>query len=271
MGVMAGAPLITLDRVACGHGGRPIVDGVSFSVAPGELVCLLGPNGVGKTTLFKTMLRLLPPCAGSVRIDGEDCAGWPARRFAQRVGYVPQAHTAPFPFAVRDVVTMGRAARLGPFGAPSRADVAVAERAMAALGIDSLAGRPYTEISGGERQLALIARALAQEARLLVMDEPTSNLDYGNQIRVLDHVRALAGRDGLGVLMTTHDPNHALLYASRVATIDRAGRFAIGAPDAVVSAPYLHETYGVRTRMLAVPRPDGRAGHACLPLGPESP
>ncbi len=267
---MAAPALIEMDGVACGHAGRVVVDRVSLAVAEGEFLCLLGPNGVGKTTLFKTLLRLLPPLAGAVRVGGEDVARWSARRFARVVGYVPQAHAAPFPFAVRDVVALGRAAHLGPFAQPAAADMAVAEAAMDSLDIAHLARRTYTEISGGERQLVLIARALAQQAPVLVMDEPTSNLDYGHQIGMLDHIRALTERDGVAVVMTSHDPNHALGYGSRVATIDRAGRFAIGAPAAVITEDYLRDTYRVNTRIVGIPRPDGGESRLCLPLGKEA-
>jgi|AGTN01.1.fsa_nt_gi ABC-type cobalamin/Fe3+-siderophores transport systems, ATPase components len=258
------AAALDLDGLACGYGGRTVLNDITLSVRAGDVLCLLGPNGVGKTTLFKTMLRLLPPKAGTIRVHGEDVAGWPARRFASKIGYVPQAHTPPFPFSVLDVVSMGRAAHLGAFAAPSEHDMELARDALDTLSMGHLAQRAYTEISGGERQLTLIARALAQQADVLVMDEPTSNLDFGNQIAVLDHVRALAGRTGIAVVMTSHDPNHALCYASRAASIDRAGRLAVGEPAEIVTEAFLRETYGVRTRMVPVP-----TGWLCLPLGRE--
>jgi iron complex transport system ATP-binding protein len=269
MTVMSGRALLELRDVACGYGSRSVLDKVSFSLGDGEFLCLLGPNGVGKTTLFKTLLRLLPLRGGSIHVDGNDTLSWSAQRFAQSIGYVPQAHRTPFPFVVRDVVAMGCTARLGVFSSPSREDRTVAEEAMATLAISHLAERSFTEISGGERQLALIARALAQQARVLVMDEPTSNLDYGNQIGVLDHIRSLTERAGVAVVMTTHDPNHALWYGTRVATIDRTGCFAIGTPNAVITADYLRNTYQVRTQVVSFPRLGGGDGRLCLPLGKE--
>lgn len=254
-----------LDGLACGYGGRVVLSDIHLSVRKGEFLCLLGPNGIGKTTLFKTILRLLPPKAGTIRIHGEDIACWPASRFAAKVGYVPQAHTPPFPFSVLDVVSMGRAAHLGPFATPSARDMDIAQAALDSLSIGHLAQRAYTRISGGERQLALIARALTQQPDVLVMDEPTSNLDYGNQIGVLEHVRALADRSGIAVIMTSHDPNHALCYASRVAAMGRDGAFIVGSPQAVVTEEYLFATYGVRTRLVRV-----GDGVLCLPLGREA-
>jgi len=194
--------------LAFGYPGHPVGRGVTLAFAAGEVVCLLGPNGGGKTTFFKTVLGLLPAQGGAVYVDGADLATLPRAAVARRLSYVPQAHAGYFPFTVRDVVLMGRTAHLGVFAAPSRHDRAVADEAIARMGLDALAQSEYTRISGGERQLALIARALAQEGRIVVMDEPTASLDFGNQVRVLEQVRALAA-GGIGVVMSTHDPDQA--------------------------------------------------------------
>ena len=166
-----------------GYRGHRVGNDVSLSLEAGEVLCLLGPNGSGKTTLFKTLLVLLSPQGGRVLMDGADLQQKKRDEVARLVSYVPQAHAAFFPFTVREVVLMGRTAHLGVFSSPSRHDRDVAQAAIERMRLAQLADSVYTRISGGERQLALIARALAQEARVVVMDEPTANLDFGNQVR----------------------------------------------------------------------------------------
>jgi iron complex transport system ATP-binding protein len=261
------APRLEVQGLACGHDGRTVVRDVSFTLSGGEFLCLLGPNGAGKTTLFKTLLRLLPSHGGRILIEGEDVESWSRRRFATFVGYVPQAHVPPFAFSVAQVVAMGRTAHLGPLAMPGRRDRDIAEAAMDSLGIAHLAPCACTEISGGERQLMLLARALAQQPRILVLDEPTSALDFGNQVRVLDHVARLAREAGMAVVMTTHDPNHALRHATRVAAIGRGGSFAVGRPAEMVSADYLRETYDIEAHFVETHLADGITALLCLPLG----
>src|SRR5215470_3436330 len=158
---------LDVEDLAFGYPGREVGHGVSFALTSGEVLCLLGPNGGGKTTLFKTVLRLLVPRHGHVAVDSEPIANWSRRRLARVFGYVPQAQLGAFPFTVAEIVLMGRTAHIGPFATPTRADRAVAAEMLTLLGIDDLATRPYTEISGGERQLTLIARALAQQPAIL--------------------------------------------------------------------------------------------------------
>ena len=256
-------PLFAARGLACGRDGKTIVSGVDFALGAGEILFLLGPNGAGKTTLLRTLLRRLKPLAGAIFLGGENVADWPASRFARVAAYVPQSHKPPFPFSVFDMVLMGRAAHYGAFSAPSRADRACAEEALEILGVRHLCDRPVTEISGGERQLVLFARALAQRPQLLLLDEPTASLDFGNQIAVLDHARALAKTTGLAIVIAAHDPNHALAYADRVGLIGRDGGFAIGAPEQMVSVDWLEQTYGVRARIIAPQRQD--EPFFCLP------
>ena len=230
--------------LAFGYPGKPVGRGVDLSLGPGDVLCLLGPNGAGKTTLFKTLLGLLPPQGGEVRIGGTPLGRLKRREIARRIAYIPQAHTPPFPFAVRDVVLMGRTAHLRPFESPGRADREAAERALDLLGIGALAGADYTRISGGQRQLALIARALAQETPLLIMDEPTASLDFGNQALVLREVRRLVGK-GFGLVISTHNPDHAFACATRVALLHGGGVMAAGAPADVLTPDHMLRMYGV--------------------------
>jgi len=178
---------------------------------------------------------------------------------ARRVGYVPQGHVAQFAYTVREAVLMGRTAHVSLFAAPGEADRQAAARAIAALGIESLADRVVTELSGGERQLAMIARALAQGARALVLDEPTASLDFGNQVRVLREIRRLA-TEGYAIVFSTHDPGQAFLAASRVLLLAQGGVLRQGAPQDVITAENLHAVYGVQVRVAALD--DARV---CLP------
>lgn len=243
---------LAAEALSTGYGATLVGRDIDVEVRTGEVLCLLGPNGCGKTTLFKTLLGLLPAKAGRVTFEGEDLARWPRKRLARTVAYVPQAHAAFFPFLVSDVVLMGRAARLGLFEQPGASDRAAAQAALDSLGIGRLAPRPYTELSGGERQLVLIARALAQEPKILVMDEPTASLDLGNETRVLERVGALKDR-GLGLVLSTHDPDHAFIAADRVALMADGGVVTIGHPDDAITPENLMRLYGVAVSVIYVP------------------
>ena len=245
-----GAAVIEARALAIGYGGHPVAANISFAVARGEVLCLLGPNGGGKTTLFRTLLGTLAPLSGEVFALGEPVASWSRAAFARHVGYVPQTQASIFPFTVEDIVLMGRCAHVGLIAAPSRKDREIAWRCLETLGIAHLGLRTYTALSGGERQLALIARALAQEPLLLVMDEPTASLDFGNQIRVLEHIGNLR-LQGIAVLMSTHQPEHALRVADRIALLSPDGIVGIGAPGAMATPPNLAALYGVAESAVA--------------------
>ncbi len=247
----AAPPIVLQARgLATGHGSRQVSQGLEFSMSAGGVLCLLGGNGCGKTTLLRTLLGLLPPLSGEVLLGGRPLGQWSRRDFAHWVGYVPQAGAGVFPYTVEDVVLMGRAAHLGRFASPGEADRQLARRCLAMMGIEHLAPRIYTAISGGERQLALVARALVQEPRLLVMDEPTASLDFGNQIRVLEHVERLSA-GGMAVLMTTHQPEHALRVADRIALLGRGHMVAVGAPRETATPAALAALYGVPEQVVA--------------------
>lgn len=250
--------------LAFGYRRTPVGRDVTLSVARGEVLCLLGPNGCGKTTLFKTMLGLLPAQGGRLELEGRAVASFSRAEFARRVGYVPQAHAVTFPFRVIEMVLMGRASRIDTFATPSQKDHAAARGALETLGIARLGDRLFTEISGGERQMALIARALAQEPDMLVMDEPTASLDFGNQARVLEKIRALSAA-GLAIVLSTHDPGHAFACADRVALMKQGRIVALGTPEEVVTAQTLKNLYGVD---VAVAFLEAAGRHVCAPTLP---
>lgn len=227
-----------------GYRERIIGRDIALSLARGEVLALLGPNGSGKTTLLKTLLGLLPARGGSLTLDGGPLAALSPPERARALGYVPQAHAGTFAFTVLSVVLMGRSAHGGLFAAPSPRDYEIAHAMLERLGIDHLAQRPYTLISGGERQLVLIARALAQEPSYVILDEPTASLDFGNQGRVMSEIRRLAA-EGLGVLFTTHDPNQALRHADRVMMIRDGQALASGPADELLTPERLQQLYGV--------------------------
>ncbi|WP_435312377.1 ABC transporter ATP-binding protein [Primorskyibacter sedentarius] len=234
--------------LAIGYGARPIGTGLSVAVKPGEILCLLGPNGCGKTTLFRTLLGLLPALGGTVLLNGRLITAMTRAAIARAVAYVPQAHAPPFPFEAVEVVLMGRTARLGAFAQPGKADRAAAHDAMRRLGIHDLAHRDYSLLSGGQRQLVLIARALAQEAALIVMDEPTASLDFGNQAQVLAQIAAVArdaSAEGHGVILSTHDPDQAFALDARVLLMCRGGVYAEGPAQEVLTDPNLSTVYGL--------------------------
>jgi len=246
---MVSRMILSGHNLGIGYRDRMVGSQLDISLKTGEVLALLGPNGGGKTTLLKTLLGLLAPKAGKVQLGDRPLASYTDRERARRIGYVPQSHTAMFAFTVETVVLMGRTAHGTLFSRPSAADRAVARRMLERFGIAHLADRPYSMISGGERQLALLARALAQEPQFVVLDEPTASLDFSNQGRVMQEIRAL-GASGHGVLFTTHDPNHAMRAADRAFLLRQGVRIAEGLVRTVLNRAQLEALYGAKVAVL---------------------
>lgn len=246
------------------HARREILKGVSLTLDDGEILCLLGSNGVGKTTLLRCLLGFTRPSSGTVTVDGNDVGRLSARQRAHYMAYVPQHSSLAFPYTAREVVLMGRVSHLSGGAGHSKADQAAVDEALERLQVSHLADRRYQEMSGGEKQMILVARALAQEAGLLVMDEPTANLDYHNQVKILAAIKYLAGQ-GYRILMTSHYPDHAFLACSKVALMSGGRITSIGNPDDVVTSESLTALYDTP---VYVARADvgGFSIKTCIPL-----
>ena len=240
---------------------RVILHDVSISLQRGEILTVIGPNGAGKSTLLNCICRVYGSFVGSVLLEGKDVRKMSSRAFARRVAYVSQNQNRVYDFTVREYVAMGRAPYIGITQSPSEKDYALVDEMIERMGLVDLAAKYYTQISGGECQRAMIARAMVQEADLIILDEPTNHLDYGNQIKVLKQIRELAD-NGYSVLWTTHMPDHALMLGGSVAVIDRCGNMVTGSADMLLTQERLTELYGTPICRTYV---DSAGRDACLP------
>lgn len=231
------------------YGKRPVLRDVSMTLEPGELVFLLGANGAGKSTLFRCILSLLQDFHGEIEVNGINTRSMTAKELAKQIAYIPQSHHPTFPFSVLDMVLMGTNHRLSPFATPGSAEIEVAMQSLEQIGIQHLAQRNFQHLSGGEQQMVLIARALAQQGKILLMDEPTSSLDYGNQIRVLDKTVELA-RKGYTILLSCHNPQQAFLYADRVLALHEGEILANGKPSEVLNEHLIRKLYQVPVQLV---------------------
>ena len=238
-----------------------VFENISFSIEKGDVLCVLGPNGTGKTTLIKCINGLHKVNEGEVYLNGANIQNLSFRDISRTVGYIPQGHVPSFPFTVFDVVLMGRSPYVNITSSPKEKDREIAMNALETLGIEDLKDKPYTNLSGGERQLVFLARVLAQEPDLLILDEPTNHLDFGNQIKLLEIIEQLS-KLGLAVIMSSHYPDHAFLAASKVAIMKDKGFIDIGAPDDVLSEENLKKAYGIDVKLMELD--DGRK--ICVPL-----
>lgn len=251
---------IRVEDIGFSYGRKEVLDNVSLAFGRGEVVSLLGPNGSGKTTLLKILLGILKPSRGRVLIEGTPISAMGAKRFAQRVAYVPQLHHGAFSYSVTDVVLMGRMPYKSFFSRFTRHDRETAEAMLEKLGIAHLRDKPYTRVSGGERQLTLIARALAQGADTFVMDEPITGLDYGNQIRLLEQI-VLLSAEGRTFIMSTHFPDHALWVSDRVVLMKDGAVAANGTAAGEITADNLGRLYNIPVRVMDA----GSGFSVCIP------
>lgn len=246
---------------------KPVLQNTTFSAHSGEIICLLGRNGAGKSTLFRCVLGLLQGYHGQINIDGREIRQMTQHERAVRMAYIPQSNAPLFGHSVFHMVLMGRTAHLGPSGRPARRDEQIALDMLARLGISHLASSSYAGISGGERQMVLIARAMAQQAGIVIMDEPTANLDMGNQARVMDQVTRLR-QEGYLIILSTHNPQQALSYADRVLALQNGVILAEGPPEQVITEALLEQIYGAPFKIYDIPQENGYLRKVCLPVQP---
>ena len=237
--------LLRVENLAASLGGKPVLKDLSFTVAAGEFVGLIGPNGAGKSTLLRTILGFTPH-RGEVAVDGRDAAGLSARERARHVAYLPQERDIAWPVSVETVVALGRHAHRPAFAAAGKTDKAIVEHAMRRMEIDAFRNRPATELSGGEKARVLIARALAQDAPLLLADEPAAGLDPAHQIALMKIFSELAG-EGRGVIASLHDLSLAARWCSRLILLDRGMIVADAPPGEVLTAERLRSVYAIET------------------------
>jgi len=249
------------------NGGKKVFEGLAFDTRDNDFLCILGPNGCGKTTLLKCVAGMFKLDRGDVLLDGISIRSLKRAEVAAQLGYIPQEQTVSFPYSVLQIVLMGRTPYLDAFSSPSAEDYKIAEEAIERVGISHLKHKRYTQISGGEKQMALIARVLAQQPQILLLDEPTSHLDFRNQTLVLGIIRQLAD-EGLAVIMTSHFPNHAFAYAGRVALMSEGRLIAQGPPEEVVTDESLRAIYGINVNIFTVQEPaTGRQFRFCAADG----
>ena len=242
--------MIEIDHLYFSYGSHRVLHNVSCMIKPGRMTFLIGQNGAGKSTLFRCILGQLHAQKGQVLLNQRASNQYTIREMAQYAAYVPQASNPVFSYPVKQVVLMGRSAYMSLFAVPSKEDEAIVQQALTHLGIAHLAEQGFANISGGEQQLVLIARALAQQGQVLLMDEPTASLDYGNQLKVLKQVKKLC-REGLSVLISSHNPQHALWFADDIIALDQGMVIAEGESKTVMTPSLIHRLYGVEVRFCA--------------------
>lgn len=263
--------LLSFQDVGFTYENDPVFEKINLAVEPGDVLCLIGPNGCGKTTLLDCAIGALKVNNGKVLINGQDIASLNPRDTAKVLAYVPQIHERTFPYTVMEIVLMGRASYTAMFSAPSAEDREIAEEALATVGMSDFKKRPYTKLSGGEAQMVLLARALAQKAPVLVLDEPTAHLDFNNEIIFLDTVIRLVKERKIAVLMATHYPNHAFTFhnsglAARVAIMHDKRIVDMGVPELVLSEANLKQVFHVDAKILSYDQTN-KSYNYILPLG----
>ena len=258
--------MIRAEHLSFAYNKLKVLDDISFEIGQGQLVAVLGPNGAGKSTLFKCILRLLHQYEGEIWLDGQNTRDMNRKKMASLAAYIPQSETPVFNYTVMDTVLMGTTGMLSPLKSPGKEQIELAQQAIDFLDIGYMSERGINEISGGERQMALLARAIAQKAKILIMDEPTANLDYGNQHHVLRSIQNMA-RHGFTILLSTHNPEHALRYATSVLAIKDHHVLAQGDAGEILTRGLIKSIYGLDVKILET-QVGGTIVRSCVPAEP---
>ena len=251
---MENAPLLLAENINAGYKGRPVLKGVGFSADKGQMIGVVGPNGAGKTTLLRALTGVVSLTSGRVLLQGRDIRRWSRQLMAQHMAVVPQMGDILFDFTVWDIVSMGRLAHQSIWSGETEADRAAVEQALEAMGLADFAGRSFWELSGGEQRRVIMARALAQEPKVLLLDEPTSHLDLGHQRTVMEYGVRLAREQDIAVVAVLHDLNTAALYCDHLVILFQGRVFAQGAPEKVLDADIIESVYGVSVEVVRHPR-----------------
>ena len=252
---------IRVNNLSFSYGQKNVLHDICFSAEKGEFLSILGPNGAGKSTLFRCILGLLPGYSGEVLVNERNIKGFSAREASRQIAYIPQKSHCVFQYNVLDIVLMGRSNRTSVFGNPGKEDEQACLKALEKVGICALKDRSFHKLSGGEQQLVLIARALAQDAPILLLDEPTANLDFGNQILVLEQAKKLA-QEGYTVIQTTHHPEQSYLYSDRILALRNGRILALGKPTEVLNDVIMEQLYNVSVDVISL---YDDAARVCIP------
>ncbi|HLR21938.1 MAG TPA: ABC transporter ATP-binding protein [Tissierellaceae bacterium] len=256
--------MLEIRSLDCGYEDKKILKDVNITADAGDIICILGPNGSGKSTLIKTIIGLLEPYKGDILIDNHSIKNWSWKKRAKVISYIPQSFSSTFQYKCIDIVLMGRTSYLNFMSFPSKEDEEVAEKAMEILRIEHLRDKIYSQLSGGERQLVKIAQALAQESKIIVMDEPTNNLDFGNQMIMLKYLRKYSDK-GITIIMATHFPEHAFLYGSKALLVKNEKVMEVNNPNKNLKEIDLERLYDVELRVVEVDSENGK-NKICLPV-----
>lgn len=258
--------MIELKNMNCGYGKKQVLSSVNLKIEEGKITCLLGQNGAGKTTLFKTIMGMLPPLSGTILLNKKPLSYYTQKEMARFISYVPQAHSTPFPFTVFEVILMGQYAySAGVLRLPQKKNRKIATDCIRMLGIERLKDKHFSTLSGGEKQLVLIARAMAQQPVFIAMDEPTSNLDMGNEVRVMK-ITEMLKKQGYGIIMNTHAPEQALNFADHVILLKDGKVRKAGKPSQVLDSNMISEIYNTSIELVAAQTRNGDVRQMCITL-----